>query len=112
MKTFLIFLLGVLLLASAVFTRPSEVSLRDYLTDAPSRTRPSVTLPGPPGGPLSESETDAFLAGCTISDRILWVSVQKDGRTLYTGAFAHWFPHAHAQTPPPVASTPVTELEQ
>lgn len=92
MKTFLICVLMLTLLAAAVFTRPSAASFRDYLTGAPPRTRPSLALPQPAYA-MSESEADAYLGGCTVFDRILWVSVRRDGKTLYTGAFAHWFPH-------------------
>src|SRR5437763_985529 len=50
MKTFLISLLTLTLLAAAVFTRPSAASFRDFLTGAQPRVAPSVALPGPAGG--------------------------------------------------------------
>src|SRR4051812_10457176 len=95
MKTFLICVLMLTLLVAAVVTRPSAVSFRDYLTNAPSRTRPSLAL-SRPDRPLSDSEADMYLNSCTVSDRVLWVSVRRDGKTIYTGVFAHWFPHAAA----------------
>jgi len=31
--------------------------------------------------------------GATFADRLLWVDVKKDGRTVYTGIFSHWVAH-------------------
>src|SRR4051812_982514 len=96
MKTFFISLLTLTLLAAAVFTRPSAASFRDFVTGAESRVAPSVALPGPAGGAISGSDAQHYLDGCTVSDRILWVDVSRDGKTIYTGAFGHWFGHAAA----------------
>lgn len=98
LKTLLIFVLGVGLAAAAVFTRPNEASFRDYLTGARPRTGPSVDVPRPFATPLSESDAERYADACTFTDRILWVDVRgADGKTLYTGAFAHWVPHAAAR---------------
>ena len=29
-------------------------------------------------------------------DRLLWVDVQRNGQTVYTGAFAHWWQRSSA----------------
>src|SRR6266699_3401579 len=95
LKTLLIFVLAVALAAAAVFTRPNEASFKDYLTGARPRTGPSVDVPRPFATPLSESDAERYADGCTFADRILWVDIRgPDGRLVYTGAFAHWFPHA------------------
>lgn len=98
LKTLLIFVLGVGLAAAAVFTRPNEAGFRDYLTGARPRTGSSVDVPRPFATPLSESDAERYADACTLTDRILWVDVRgADGKVLYTGAFAHWFPHAAAR---------------
>src|SRR3954467_9608491 len=98
LKTLLTFVLAVGLAGAAVFTRPNEASFRDYLTGARSRTGPSVDVPRPFATPLSESDAERYADRCTFADRVVWVDVRGlDGRILYTGAFAHWFPHAAAR---------------
>jgi len=101
MKTFFISLLTLTLLAAAVFTRPSAASFRDFLTGAEPRVAPSVALPGPAGGAIGTADAQQYLDGCSVSDRILWVDVSRDGRTIYTGAFGHWFGHGTAAPPAP-----------
>ena len=91
LKTLLIFVLCLTLAGAAVFTRPSEANFKDYLTGARPRTAPSVTPSTPFDRPMTDSEAEQFAAACTFNDRILWVDVSRDGQTLYTGAFAHWF---------------------
>ena len=88
MKTFLIVLLSAALLASACFTRPDEEHFLGHLTRARATREAGASRKA-----AAEAEAEAFLEGCTFEDRILWVDVQRDGRTLYTGAFAHWFKH-------------------
>src|SRR3954454_9309011 len=98
LKSLLIFVLGVGLAAAAVFTRPNGASFHDYLTGARPRTGPSVDVPRPFAMPLGESDAERYAEGCTFADRILWVDVRAPGgQVLYTGAFAHWFPHATAR---------------
>jgi hypothetical protein len=98
LKSLLIFVLAVGLAAAAVFTRPNEASFHDYLTGARPRTGTSVDIPRPFATPLSESDAERYADRSTFADRILWVDVRgPDGRVLYTGAFAHWFPHAAAR---------------
>ena len=89
MKTFLIVILSLALMAAAFFTRPSEASFRQHVRNVMGA--PSGGGDGQPA--LVMESTDSFLDGCEFKDRYLWVSVVRDGQTLYTGAFAHWFDH-------------------
>ena len=43
---------------------------------------------------IDKSIAQSFADTCTIKDHYLWVNVEKDGKTVFTGAFAHWFSHA------------------
>src|SRR5687767_281711 len=105
MKTFLIVLLAVALLAAACFTRPDEQNFRDHL--ARSRTpRGQGDAQGatPFRRAMAEMEAEDFANACEFKDRLLWVDVQRDGKTIYTGAFAHWFKYATQGGKPAVTS--------
>jgi hypothetical protein len=100
MKTFLIVLLSAALLAAALFTRPDEQNFRDHLArsaasgDATNFRRA-----------MAEMEAEAFAETCDFKDRLLWVDVQRDGKTIYTGAFAHWFKFASDGSKPTVTKS-------
>ena len=89
MKTVIILLLLIALLGGAALSRPSQDDFKRYITQqyTQSDKNPFSTA-------LDQARADAFFNSCTISNRILWSTVQRDGRTLYTGAFAHWFSRA------------------
>ena len=94
MKTFLIFVLSAALLAVSCLTRPTESSFKDYLI----QTRSALQLAS--AGSHATVAKDAvpeeisrYLEQCTFADRLLWVDVKKDGRTVYTGIFSHWVAH-------------------
>jgi len=38
-----------------------------------------------------QGRADVFLQSCTFHDRLLWSTVERDGKKIYTGAFGHWF---------------------
>src|SRR5688572_2490607 len=108
MKTFLIVLLTAALLAAACFTRPDEQNFRDHL--ARSRTSGSAGAPRDPTNfrrAMAEMEADAFAETCVFKDRLLWLDVQRDGRTIYTGAFAHWFKVAGGEAKPSLTKSVV-----
>jgi hypothetical protein len=100
MKTFLIVLLSAALLAAAVFTCPDVQNFRDQL--ARSRTPGDATNFR---RAMSEMEAGAFADTCTFQDRLLWVDVQRNGKTIYTGAFAHWFKYGSAEGKPSVTKS-------
>lgn len=86
-KTLLILVLSVALLAAAFFTRPSQADFSEYVTKQFGAASSGNTLERIFG----KSRAEAFLDDCTFQDRYLWVEVQRDGQTIYTGAFDHWF---------------------
>ena len=97
LKTLLIFLLGLTLAAAAFFTRPSDASFKDYLTSARPRTAASLSLRKPFNSAMSDSDADRYVQSCTVADRFLWVEIRRDGKTLFTGVFGQWFPHAESR---------------
>ena len=93
-KTLLIIILAVVLAAGAFLSRPNQA---DFKTFIEQKTKTS-------GGSLVEKvwgqlNTDSYIKSCTFNDRLLWVDVQKDGKTIYTGAFNHWFARGDASKP-------------
>ncbi len=87
MKVFLILILGSGLAAAAHFTRPSEASfksvVKQQLTEEASHNffkRLGLGL-----------RIHGYLDDCEFKDRYLWVDVERKGKTVYTGAFGHWF---------------------
>jgi hypothetical protein len=104
MKTFLIVLLSAALLAAALFTRPDEHNFRDHL--ARSRTPGDATNFR---RAIAEMEADAFAETCDFKDRLLWVDVQREGKTIYTGAFAHWFKFASDESRPTITKSVVAK---
>lgn len=109
-KSTLILILGLALVLATLVTRPSELSARTFLGTG----RQPVA-----GGPktLGETVKDVLIKsaesteakvpeGYEFKDRVLWVEVQKDGHTVYTGVLSHWFEHAPAT---PASSSPAVE---
>ncbi|HEX8916017.1 MAG TPA: hypothetical protein VF796_26960 [Humisphaera sp.] len=106
-KSFLITVLSIALLLCGFVTRPSERSARGFLANDREAAQPD----GPKT--VGTALKDAIIKsadvgekgvpdGLVFKDRGLWVEVQDtSGRTLYTGALAHWVKHE-----PPPAATP------
>jgi hypothetical protein len=86
MKNFIILALLVGLGASAYFTRPNQAEFNQYIVDQSTSEDHNIFSKG-----WDTARSKSFADSCTFSDRYLWVNVSKDGHTLYTGAFNHWF---------------------
>ena len=86
MKSTIIFLLTLALLAAAFFTKPSADDFKRYIVQKQTQGDSNVLKAG-----WDQFQADEFVKECTISNRVLWTDVKKDGKTVYTGAFAHWF---------------------
>lgn len=86
MKTATIIILLAIIVGLAYFTRPSERSFQAVVAQEVQNraATASTTLPGP-------VDTESLMKEVVYKDRYLWVDVQKDGKTVYTGAFGHWF---------------------
>ena len=102
MKTLIILMLLAVITGLAYFTRPSERSFQTILNQQVqerSATASAAILPN------RAVEPDALLKDVVYKDRFLWVDVQKDGRTIYTGAFGHWFEHGQVLEAPAEKTT-------
>lgn len=102
-KNAIILVLLAALAAAAFVTRPSDRDFRSLLAnDSPPAARRVTdvksalkdilisTAAGGLGGATDQQD------GLDYKDRWLWVDVQRDGKTLYTGAFGHWFKRSAA----------------
>ena|SRR5688572_1854209 len=92
MKTLLIILLTIALLAAAFFTRPDK---RDFMLHALDREGWT---------PAGVQRAEHALKNVEFRNRILWTDVHHDGKVIYSGAFSHWLPRdgqAGKSTPAP-----------
>ena len=93
MRSFLIlFLLGALLLAAAV-TRPGKREFMLFLLDSPGK--------GEPWSSTAVKHAEGECKGVVFNNRVLWTDVIKDGKTIYTGLFAHYVPRGEKLQPTP-----------
>ncbi len=85
-KTLIILILAVALTAGAFLSRPSPSDFKPFIKQK---------LEQQSGGffekTLADVRADSFVKSCTIKDRYLWVTVERDGKPIYTGAFSHWW---------------------
>ncbi|HWE96319.1 MAG TPA: hypothetical protein VG269_20315 [Tepidisphaeraceae bacterium] len=88
MKSFIILLLFVALGAAAYFTRPTKDSFRTFIEENTTKDDHNLVSQA-----IDKAKADYFANDCEIKDRYLWVTVQRQGKTVFTGAFAHWFSH-------------------
>jgi hypothetical protein len=92
MKSFIIIVLLVALGAAAYFTRPSKEQFADYIVQQSTKGDTNVFSAG-----WDKMRAESFVDGIDFKDRLLWVDVQQNGQTIYTGAFSHWFNRATVQ---------------
>jgi hypothetical protein len=91
MKTLLIVILAAVLCGGAFLSRPNSQQLKVFLTN-----RYAKGSKNPLSQFLSGARADQFIRDAQFKDRLLWVDVQRDGKTFYTGAFSTWFEHSAA----------------
>lgn len=96
MKTVLIIILTLALLAAAAVTRPDRREFMLHLLDQQSNQLLS-------NGDLDKVEQIA--RSVNFHNRILWTDVEKDGKVIYTGAFAHFVARGEAAGSQTVVST-------
>ena len=93
MRNGIIVILSVVLCAAAFLTRPTEDDFEALVRrqDEPDRrSMPERTLRK--GARTDRAErTERSLARAEMIDRLLWVEVRRDGKTLYAGLFSHWW---------------------
>ena len=114
MKNVLICILSMLLSAAAFLSRPTERDFqrlvleleladepKDALRDAQpasARKKGTRSARAPRREPQRDSRDrgpergrDNPLADAEFLDRIFWVEIRRDGKTLYAGCFNHWW---------------------
>jgi hypothetical protein len=106
MKSLLVMLLAVALALALFLTRPTKSDFEKYV-----RENTQIVNGQPTGGKtigdlvgdklrtfgadqVNKSAADLYLEQCTYENRVLWTTVNKDGKTVYTGAVGHWFKRA------------------
>lgn len=89
MKSAIILLLLVVLLGGAALSRPTQDNFKQFITTKYTQGDKGVISTG-----VDQFRADSFVNSCTFNNRIFWTDVQKDGNTVYTGAFSHWFNRA------------------
>ena len=89
MKSILILILSLALASAAFFTRPTRADFKNYIVQQGTKGDGNVFAKG-----WDEYQAKNFADNCDFKDRFLWVDVQKDGQSVYTGAFSHWFDRA------------------
>jgi hypothetical protein len=89
MKSFIILILVVALAAAAFFTRPSKDDFEKYVVTQSTAGDTNFFSAG-----WDKMQAENFVNNVQFNDRFLWVDVQQNGTSIYTGAFAHWFNRA------------------
>jgi hypothetical protein len=89
-KSLLILVLLVVSCGGAYLSKPSEQSFRDMIHRRMEKgdQKDGLVQFILRGG---KGRADAFLDSCKYQDHVLWATVERDGRKVYTGAFATWF---------------------
>ncbi|CAN5700158.1 hypothetical protein BH09PLA1_BH09PLA1_35590 [soil metagenome] len=85
-KSLIILVLLLALCAGAFLSRPKPAEFKPFLKQKMEQDAKSL-----PGKVWADFQVDRYVESCTITDRLLWVTVEKDGKRVYTGAFNHWF---------------------
>ena len=86
MKSAIIFVLLIALVAAAALTKPGEDDFKRFIVGQSTQSDSNILKAG-----WDQYKADEFIKKCTFNNRILWTTVQQDGKTIYTGAFSHWF---------------------
>ncbi len=89
MKSLIIFVLLVALCGAAFFTRPSKADFENYVVQQSTKGDTNFFSAG-----WDKMQAESFVNNVQFNDRYLWVDVQQNGTTIYTGAFSHWFNRA------------------
>ena len=86
MKSLIIVILAAALVGVAFFTRPSKDSFDNLVKAQAVEQGGSAT-----GAIVNGVKADLFLNKIEYKDSYLWSTVKEDGKTIYLGAFSHWF---------------------
>lgn len=92
-KSIVILVLILVLIAAAFFSRPSEASFHQLVRAKMASDAGNVIEKL-----LLERKIGSYLDDCKYNDRYLWVDVTKDGQTIYTGVFSKWIERGRKKT--------------
>ena len=85
-KSLIILVLALALAAGAFLSRPSPADFKPFIKQKYEQSAGGIVEKT-----FADLKADSFAKSCTIKDRYLWVTVEKDGKAFYTGAFNHWW---------------------
>jgi len=92
MKSLLIIILFLALVAAAFFTRPSKDDFEKYVVAKSTVADTNFFSAG-----WDKMRAENFISSVQFNDRFLWMDVEQNGTSIYTGAFGHWFNRATVQ---------------
>jgi hypothetical protein len=85
-KSLVILVLVLALSAGAFLSRPKPADFKPFIKQQMEQNAKGL------GGQIWASfSVNRYVDSCTINDRGLWVTVERDGKRVYTGAFNHWW---------------------
>jgi hypothetical protein len=89
-KSLLILILLVISCGGAYLSKPSEQSFRDMIHNKMEKgdSKDGLVQLILRGG---KGRADSFLDSCKYQDHVLWATVEREGKKIYTGAFSTWF---------------------
>jgi hypothetical protein len=97
-KSLIILVLLVIAGGGAAISKPSQASFQDYYAASATAGAGGIK------GTLEAAAAKEYAQTFTYQDKIFWANVTKDGKTVFTGAFAHWFVRDQAAAKPAVPS--------
>ena len=86
MKTLLIFLLGVALVAGLFLSRPPQRSFSDYLAADSGKGDGNVVTQV-----VKKGTADLQAQTYEYKDHYLWSTEDRNGKAAYVGVFSQWF---------------------
>lgn len=92
MKTLVILILLLVLIAGAALSRPSEQSFRTYLSQNINKPDANI-LEKTIGGYVA----DRYFESATYQNRLVYATITRSGRIEYVGAFGRWFRWAEGE---------------
>jgi hypothetical protein len=87
-KSLIILVLLIVVAGGAFLSRPKSADFKPFVQQkiAASQGQGNIVK-----DVLVEMQTKNYLDHCTFKDRLLWMTVIKDDKPVYVGAFSHWF---------------------
>jgi hypothetical protein len=107
MKTLLILILTVALLAAAYYTKPSPPQFKQFVVDQTTAQDKNFFSRG-----WDKMRAEGFVDSLQFQDHYLWTNVQQNGQTVYTGAFGHWFNRGQVDADFDTVKQDVSNVEQ